>query len=164
MPDGAMMKKLLSLIAALSLLAFPVQAQTIDALGAAAALAGTESVPVFQSANPAVRTTAKDIANTADALGAAALTSGTIAAARMPALTGDCTTSAGAVATACTEPHPGYVTGNWYYGLGPTAYVTSTAAVANRIMCTLQIFPRVITIRNVGIGIVTAGTSNTQIA
>jgi hypothetical protein len=31
------------------------------------------------------------------------LNSGTLAAARMPALTGDCTTSAGAVATTCTK-------------------------------------------------------------
>lgn len=37
------------------------------------------------------------------ALNASNLGSGTVAAARMPALTGDCTTSAGAVATTCTS-------------------------------------------------------------
>lgn len=47
----------------LLLLSSPAAAQTIDNLGAASGLAGTESVPVFQSANPAKRTTAQAIAN-----------------------------------------------------------------------------------------------------
>jgi hypothetical protein len=95
---------------------------------------------------------------------AADLTSGTLAAARLPAFTGDCTTVAGAAATTCTDPHPGYVVSNWYLGQGPNLYGTSGAATANRISCYYGYYPRVITIRNVGFGIVTAGTSNTQIA
>jgi hypothetical protein len=95
---------------------------------------------------------------------AADLTSGTLAAARLPAFTGDCTTSAGTAATVCTDPHPGYVVSNWYLGQGPNLYGTSGAATANRISCYYGYYPRVITIRNVGFGIVTAGTSNTQVA
>jgi hypothetical protein len=157
------MKKILLL--ALGLLCTPAYADsTIDALGAAAALAGTESVPIFQTANPAVKTTAAAIGNTANALNTSAITAGTLAAARMPALTGDCVTTAGAVATTCTEPHPGYVTSSWYFPLGPTTYATTGAATANRILCALVIFPRVVTIRNVAVGVVGAGSSNTQLA
>lgn len=39
--------------------------QTIDNLGAAGALTGTENVPIFQTANPAVKTTTQAIANLA---------------------------------------------------------------------------------------------------
>jgi hypothetical protein len=174
------MKKVLLLV--LGLLCTPAYADsTIDGLGAAAALAGTESVPIFQTANPAVKATTGAIGNagaltgdvtksagsgvTTLAAGSASnLNSGTLPAGRMPALTGDCTSAAGAVATVCTDPHPGYVTGNWYFGQGPNLYGTSGAAVANRISCYYGYYPRVITIRNVGFGIVTAGTSNTQIA
>lgn len=51
-----MMKKLL-LILGLVLAPIPASAQTIDALGAGSALVGTESIPMFQTANPALRTT-----------------------------------------------------------------------------------------------------------
>jgi hypothetical protein len=44
---------------------------------------------------------AQDISN--PQTNASALTTGTVPAGRMPALTGDCTTSAGAVATTCTK-------------------------------------------------------------
>lgn len=75
-----MMKKLLL---ALTLFCTPAWADsTIDALGSAAALAGTESVPIFQTANPAVKTTATAIGNTANALNASVITAGTLPVAR----------------------------------------------------------------------------------
>lgn len=53
-----MMKRLLALLAALHLWAAPALADsTIDGLAAAAAIGGTESIPIFQTANPAVKTT-----------------------------------------------------------------------------------------------------------
>lgn len=92
------------------------------------------------------------------------LNSGTLNAARMPALTGDCTTVAGAVATTCLSPHPGYITSAWYFGNGPTLYSTGSAATANRISCYYTYFSILLTVRNVGVGIVGAGSSNLQIA
>jgi collagen type VII alpha len=62
----------------------------------AQAVAGTD----YDAAGAA--TTAQTNAETYSA-NANNLTSGTVAAARMPALTGDCTTTAGAVATTCTK-------------------------------------------------------------
>jgi len=95
---------------------------------------------------------------------ASLLTSGTLAAARLPAFTGDCTVAVGTSATICSQPHPGYVTSNWYLPLGPTGYATTGAATANRITCSYGYFARAITVRNVGVADVAAGTSNTQIA
>lgn len=62
------------------------------------------------------------------AVNAAYLTAGTLAAGRMPALTGDCTTSAGAVATTCTK-----TSGTAFGALAtvtPGANVATAAAVA----------------------------------
>lgn len=55
----------------LLLLASSAQAQTIDALGSAGALSGSENVPIFQTANPAVKTTTQAIANLAPNIPAA---------------------------------------------------------------------------------------------
>ena len=55
------MNKIIALI--VMLLALPAHAQTIDNLGAGAPLTGAEKVPIFQGANPAVRTTTQAIAN-----------------------------------------------------------------------------------------------------
>jgi len=56
------MKKIL--VALLMLIAGPAFADsTINALGSASSLTGTESVPIFQTANPAVKTTTQAIAN-----------------------------------------------------------------------------------------------------
>jgi hypothetical protein len=95
---------------------------------------------------------------------ASLLTSGTLAAARLPAFTGDCTAAVGTGVTVCTDPHPGYITSNWYIAQGPVNYGTSNAAIANRIVCYYAYYPRVVTIRNVAVGIVTAGSSNLQVA
>lgn len=56
------------------------------------------------------------------------LTTGTLPAARMPALTGDCTTSAGAVATTCTSINGVNQTSAW-----STAAPTPTCANAGAI-------------------------------
>lgn len=57
-----MMKKTL-LALFLVLAPFAASAQTIDALGSGATLTGTERVPMFQSANPAVTTTPNAVQN-----------------------------------------------------------------------------------------------------
>ncbi len=57
------MKRFLALMSIAGLMASPAFADgTIDTLSAGAALAGTESVPMFQTANPAVKTTTGAIA------------------------------------------------------------------------------------------------------
>lgn len=90
--------------------------------------------------------------------------SGTLGAARMPALTGDCTTSAGAVSTTCNAPHPGYITNNWYAPLGIIGGVTGVANTANVLVCTYGYIPRTITISALGVRIGTVGTTNIQLA
>jgi hypothetical protein len=175
------MKKIILLV--LGLVCTPAYADsTIDGLGAAAALAGTESVPIFQTANPAVKTTTGAIGNAGALTGdvtksagssattlaagsAAALNSGTLAAARMPALTGDCTTSAGAVATVCLDPHAGYIASSWYTSPTWTVYSTGNATgAANRIVCKYGYVPQKVTIGALGARVTTAGTSNYQLA
>lgn len=86
--EAVVKKTSLSLVFAL--LAFtPAWADsTIDGLSAAAALAGTESVPIFQTANPAVKTTTGAVGNAG-------------------ALTGDITKSAGSGATTLKNTGPG---------------------------------------------------------
>jgi hypothetical protein len=175
------MKKVLLLV--LGLLCTPAYADsTIDALSAAGALAGTESVPIFQTANPAVKATTGAIGNagaltgdvtksagsgvTTLAAGSASnLNAGTLAAARMPALTGDCTTSAGAVATTCFLPrHPGYVSANWYQFANALPAGSGNALQANRIVCHFAVVAKQVTITDLGVGIGTAGSSNIQLA
>ncbi|HEX3559153.1 MAG TPA: hypothetical protein VHU19_08110, partial [Pyrinomonadaceae bacterium] len=59
---------------------------------------------VFSAAQPAAADVSGLAASaTTDTTNAANITSGALPAGRMPALTGDCTTSAGAVATTCTK-------------------------------------------------------------
>ena len=70
--------------------------KTITSLSAAGALAGTEPLPIDQSGST-VKATTQAVADLM--VSATNLTSGTLPAGRMPALTGDVTTSAGAVAT-----------------------------------------------------------------
>jgi hypothetical protein len=150
------MKKIFAGLIVASLFASPAFADsTIDALGAAAALAGTESVPIFQTANPAVRATAKAIANTADAA---------VTAARMPALTGNCTTVAGAVATTCDAPFPGYIASNWYSPAGPLVAASGQAVSQNIISCRYAFVPNKVTIGALAARIVTVGTTNFQLA
>lgn len=159
-----MMKRLLALSAAFWLGTLPAYADsTIDALSASGALAGTENVPIFQTANPAVKTTAQAIGNTASALAATVLTSGTLPAARMPALTGDCVTTAGAVATHCALGHPGYIATNWYFP-GPTGTLTGGVALAvNTIRCSYGNVAQKVTLSQLGAREATAG-SNLQLA
>jgi hypothetical protein len=71
--------------------------------GIATALAvntGSAGAPVLF--NGALGTPSSGVGTNLTALNASNLSSGTVAAARMPALTGDCTTSIGTVATTCT--------------------------------------------------------------
>lgn len=123
------MKKYLAalLIAALAFVA-PAAAQTINNLGAGAAVLGTHLFPTYQGANPAKSVTAAQISAYVNSLfsgdctvtgtgtisctktggvalapiatsgSAASLTTGTLPAARMPALTGDATSTAGTAA------------------------------------------------------------------
>jgi len=80
---------------------------TINALPTGAAITGTESVPMYQSGSCSAtsgtcQTTPAALltyVNANAALNASALVNGTLLVGRMPALTGDVTTSAGAVAT-----------------------------------------------------------------
>jgi hypothetical protein len=96
---------------------------------------------------------------------ASLLTSGTLAAARLPAFTGDCTTSAGSAATTCTDPHPGYVASDWYTSPSWTVYSAGNAVgAANRITCKYGYVPRIVTIGALGARVTTAGTSNYQLA
>jgi len=177
------MKKIILL--ALGLLCTPAYADsTIDALSAAGALAGTESVPIFQTANPAVKATTGAIGNagaltgdvtksagsgvTTLAAGSASnLNSGTLNAARMPALTGNCTTVAGAVATTCDLPSAGYSSSLWvmpYTGNG-TLGANGTAPVASTIYCYYGAVAQKATIGNLGFAIQTAAASgNVQLA
>lgn len=91
------------------------------------------------------------------------LTSGTLPAGRMPALTGNCTTVAGAVATTCDAPHPGYIATRWYPP-GGIATATGAAETINKIYCFYGYVPKTITIESLG-GRVTTGTSgNVQFA
>lgn len=175
------MKKLLL---ALTLLA-PLPAfadSTIDALGSAAALAGTESVPIFQTANPALKTTTGAIGNagaltgdvtksagsgaTTLAAGSASnLNSGTLPAARMPALTGDCTTSAGAVATTCWHWISTYKSSNWYTAPGITTSAAASAIVASTVYChPFVISPQGATIKSLGLVVPTPAVGNASAA
>lgn len=181
-----MMKKYL-LIAALFFTTPAFADSTIDALSAAAALAGTENVPIFQTANPAVKTTTGAIGNagalTGDVTKAAGssattlatgnagnLNSGTLNAARMPALTGDCTTSAGSVATTCTKStlsHPGYKATVWYVPIGFfTLGAAGGAPSLTTAYCSLgQIGGNSsVTIASLAARITTLGTTNIQLA
>jgi hypothetical protein len=91
---------------------------------------------------------------------------GHIAAAGMPALTGYCTTIAGAVATICDVPQPGYVTSNWYFPYGPTPFAAtgSGAEAANVISCYWVYFPKTVTVEALGVSVRTASSSNIQVA
>jgi hypothetical protein len=96
---------------------------------------------------------------------AADLTSGTLAAARLPAFTGDCTTVAGAAATTCNAPNPGYIASNWY--MSPAWQTQSTGnavGAANRISCKYGYVPRTVTIGALGARIISVGTTNYQLA
>lgn len=78
------MKRLLASLALIGLLSSPALADgTIDTLLGAGAIVGTESVPIFQTANPAVKATASAIGNagtlTGDATKAASSTAVTLA-------------------------------------------------------------------------------------
>jgi hypothetical protein len=96
---------------------------------------------------------------------ASLLTSGTLAAARLPAFTGDCTTSAGASATTCNAPHPGYISSDWYTSPTWATYATGNATgAANRIVCKYGYVPRTVTIGALGARVTTAGTTNFQLA
>ncbi len=95
---------------------------------------------------------------------ASLLTSGTLAAARMPALTGNCVTTAGAVATTCDDPHPGYIAANWYLPIGPISSGSSTAPGTNLITCHYAIVAQKVTISQLAVYASTVGISNTQMA
>jgi hypothetical protein len=95
---------------------------------------------------------------------ASQLTSGTLAAARLPAFTGDCTTSAGSSATKCDAPHPGYLASNWYAPGGLTTYSTGNVVTANRIQCKFGYVPERVTIGALGARVTTVGSTNFQLA
>jgi hypothetical protein len=96
---------------------------------------------------------------------ASALTSGTLAAARMPALTGNCVTAAGSIATACDAPHPGYIASTWYTPGGFGRRMTTSQAVSqNRIVCRYGYVSAKVTIGALGARINGVGSTNLQLA
>ena len=90
---------------------------------------------------------------------ASVLTSGTLAAARMPALTGDCVSSAGSSVLDCSMPGPLYIASNWYLPYGTGNLAATTALAANIIRCHAAIMPQKVTVGALGIRISTAGTN-----
>lgn len=94
---------------------------------------------------------------------AADLTSGTLADARMPALTGNCVTAVGTVATNCNSPHPGYIASNWYLPGLSGQVAAGGAGSANIIRCFYGAVSQKITISSLGARTSTAGT-NAQFA
>ena len=88
------------------------------------------------------------------------LGAGTVPAARMPALTGDCVTTAGAVATTCNAlPHPGYISSNWYTPFVPSGTVTNSSSMAtqhNIIRCFYGAVAQKLTISTLGITVVSS--------
>jgi len=96
---------------------------------------------------------------------ASLLTSGTLAAARLPAFTGDCTTSAGSSATTCEGLTPLNYTASFWYGVWPaSSMATGATFTASQIYCRLHQFPRTVTFLNVGLNVMTGGGGNIQIA
>lgn len=89
-----------------------------------------------------------------------------VTAAQMPALTGDCATTAGTVATTCNAlPHPGYIVNNWYVPIGVVQVATGQSLTANKITCHYGAAAQNITIDNVGVLISGAAASgNLQVA
>jgi hypothetical protein len=92
--------------------------------------------------------------------------SGTLAPAQMPALTGNCTTVAGAVATTCDAPHPGYITNNWYLASGPFSQLTTGSTfTASQIYCRYTFVPKTVTIGTLSANVTTQSSSgNVQLA
>lgn len=93
---------------------------------------------------------------------AAEINSGTLPAGRMPALTGDCTTSAGAVATTCLNAaRPQYKASNWYIEYGPAGATATTSAVTANIAYFQPIyFPTKVTISSLEFSIIGASAAN----
>jgi hypothetical protein len=107
---------------------------TINNLGAAGALAGTEAVPIFQTANPAVRTTTSAIGNAA-------------------ALTGDITKSAGSGVTTLATVNANV--GSFGSATQCTAFTTNAKGLitaASAVTCT----PAIASITGLGTGVATA--------
>lgn len=78
-------------------------------------------------------------------------------------MAGDCTLSQPNIT--CVGEHPGYVSGAWYGPPGLTLSMQGGPVYpANQIGCRMQIFPRLVTINSLGVGINAAGTSNIQLA
>lgn len=98
------MKRILPLV--LALLCFPLQAQKLSTLPDAAALSGTEQIPIVQprltgstlNTTPAAITT---YVNANASLPATAITSSTLSVLRLPAFSGDCSTPGGSGVITC---------------------------------------------------------------
>lgn len=130
---------------------------TIDALGNAAALSGTENVPIFQTANPAVKTTAQAIANLASTCPPNAQTGTTYTF--LDGDRGKCVSLSNGSSIAVTLPQAGassqFISG-WYTnaragGAGTVTITPTTSTIDGAASLTLT--------TNQGVGIFSDGTN-----
>lgn len=83
---------------------------------------------------------------------ASLLTSGTLAAARLPAFTDDCTSSAGSASLTCNQPPPMYIASNWFVAGGEMLNTGASNSTVNNgtVSCYPFFFRKAATITALG--------------
>lgn len=169
-----MFKKFIAAIAAVLITAGIAWAAgtTLSNLSASGAVADADTYYTVQTpGSGGVKATAlkmytyiaSKLAPIASSGSASDLSTGTVPAARTPAYSGGCTTTAGSTVNTCLLPPSYYTVNNWYLFKGPTSVAgTSSLLNANTFYCTFHYIDKNITVSDVGAHVVTVGSTNVQ--